>query len=159
MNSLGMLYFLEPQIQFSLDSPPNFFGIKVGITVELHYRWKPSIGLDQAPQLALPFINQFSILPRAPIITAQGVGAGNESVIPHSNTSSANTTSKTPVPTNPPKPSSTSANNITKETAAFYIMCFNNKKVYVIEYTAPEDKFNQYLPRIREMVDSFDFTK
>jgi hypothetical protein len=64
------------------------------------------------------------------------------------NTSTANT-SKTSLSTNTSK---TSLSTNTSKTSLS-----TNTKVYVIEYTASNDKFNRYLPEVRDMIDSFAF--
>jgi hypothetical protein len=114
----------------------------------MDYKW---IGL---PQIALPFVNQFSVMGTRPELNLPAAGRTilntqnfSPSKAPTSDNRTGNSTNTPPAPT--------TSTLFSKELAAFYII--RNAKVYVIEYNAPEDKFNYYVPTVREMINSFGF--
>lgn len=152
------LFFRGPGVQLTFG--PIYYGINVGTIAELYFK---------KVQSTLPFVNQSCTLPSAPVILAQGGALGNLLDNGSAVSSSSTHGHATLQPSAPESPSSNqpksntpisdNQTNITgSSTAAFYIMSFDHKKVYVIEYTAPEDEFERYLPVVRQMVTSFEFT-
>lgn len=154
--------FLTDHSNFQKTGGPGNVTINGTNGVELDYRWTGS------PQIALPFVNQFSVLATRSEVNQPP--AGNQSSIlgnflPSHDTSklTSDNGTKAPKSTNGTKPTNgtkaapTPPNPFSKVLAAFYIVKYN--KVYVIEYNAPEAKFNYYVPTVRAMINSFGFTR
>ena len=158
----NVLFFKSSDV--NLMNGPFYYGIRHGIIAELYFKIG-SKALDQASQPILPFVNQSCAVPTFQQIFPQGGSPSdlsNLTTSPSKSNGAPISSSSGGSSSTPPKSNvsgSDKQTNITgSSTAAFYIMSFDHKKVYVVEYTAPQNIFETYLPVVRQMVSSFDFS-
>jgi hypothetical protein len=148
----NVIYFTDKNF-YKLYQGPGPLPLSAGSAIQFGFLWNRSDSMFGPPAIALPFVNDSSVLSPLPLGMAQGSTVANKSSSA-TNSSSLQASPKTPPTTTSPKPSSSIALT-PQQTVVIYII--NKNKVYAIEYNAPQDHFKDYLPAINEMVNTFKF--
>ncbi len=147
----NILFFTDSNL-FHLIGQPVFGSLNGNNAFQVEYSYDKNIVSSQD---AIPFANPFSIDTPSPIVTPFSIPSSN----PVNTTTTTTTTQSNSPTTNKAVPLS---NNTTKPTSImqlYAIYVLTNNKIYVIEYNAPIEQYNNYLGIAREITNSFSLIR